>query len=155
MSATPAVQTEIQSTTYRVDGPQLEPNSLSFVVQLLYYVKTERDTATITVGDGTWDLVTQVVTLTSGGRELSSTSRDLALGESARQIFEAMLTPADVTIRKRGQAQPTAGVTRTPTPVPEPENVIVETRTTLFAAEAKKFQQCVDGARSARRPAAR
>jgi hypothetical protein len=152
---TPVSRGFSQGMAREIEGPQFEPNSLSFSVRFLDYLETERDTGTISVGDGAWDLETQILTMYRDGRELFSLSSDLALGESAQQIFDAMLAPAHVTIRKRGQAQPAAGVTRTPTPVTGPEDVVVETRTTQFAGDAKKFQQCIDGTRRAPRPAGR
>jgi hypothetical protein len=112
-------------------------------VRFVAYLKTERDTGTLTVGERTWDLETQIFTMYGDGRELSSQSSDLALGESAQQIFDAMLAPANLTIRKRGQARPPAGVTRTPALVTGHEDVTVETKTTQFATEAKSFQQCI------------
>lgn len=133
--------------TREIDGPQFESHSLIFSVRLLAYLETQRDTGAITVGDRTWNLETQVFTMYRDGRELSSQSSDLALGESAQQIFDAMLAPATLTIRKRGQARPTAGVTRAPALVTVREDVVVETKTTQFAAEAKTFQQCISRTR--------
>jgi hypothetical protein len=130
-----------ENTTREIEGPQFEANSLIFQVQLLSHLETERDTGTTTVGDRTWDLETQIFTLYRDGRELASQSRDLALGESAQQILDAMFAQARVMVRKKGQAPLVGRVTRTPAPVAGSEDVVVEARTTQFAAEAKTFQR--------------
>jgi hypothetical protein len=147
VNPTPVGRVFSPDITHEIDGPQLDPNTLIFSVRFVAYLKTERDTGTLTVGERTWDLETQIFTMYGDGRELSSQSSDLALGESAQQIFDAMLAPANLTIRKRGQARPPAGVTRTPALVTGREDVVVATKTTQFAAEAKTFQQCISRTR--------
>ena len=151
VNPTPISQLFGQGMTRELDGPELVPHSLSFSVGFLSYLKTERDTATITVGERTWNLETLIFRLLRDGRELSSQATDLPLGQSAKQIFDAMLSRTDVTLRKRGQAAPAAGVAGTPAQLEGSGDLVVETRTTRFAAQAKIFQDCVDGMRRASR----
>lgn len=131
--------------TYEIDGPNFVPQSLHFSVQLLNYLETERDTATITIGERTWHLETQIFRLLGDGREISSQSIDLVLGESAHQIFDSMLNPTTVTVSKHGLEPSAAAVARTPIALDTFHDVEFETRTARFAAAAKEFQECIDG----------
>lgn len=135
-----------QGMTREIDGPEFVPRSLSFSVQFLYYLKTERDTATVSIGERMWSLQSLTTRLLRDGRELSSHSIDLAFGETAQQIFDAMLTPSDVTVI--GQATSAVRVTGAPAPIGSPGDVSFETKSTRFAAEAKLFQDCMDVTRS-------
>lgn len=126
-----------------VDGQQIAPRTLGLSVLFPGHPETGHDTATITVGNDTWSLETRTFSIHQAGREMGSLVLDFAPGEAALSILDAMLVPTAVTVRKRGIAQPGGEATQLSTV--DDSLVVAETSTTLFAPEAHRFRDCVDG----------
>lgn len=125
-----------------VEMPLIDPSELTFYVRFDPHLKTEPDTGVISIGDQTWSLQTQKITVRRDGEPFQLLERDFAHGADAEEIFQAMLESSDITLKKLAGA-----------PVQRGEDsrfysragaALIETRSTQFGARAPLFSACVD-----------
>lgn len=124
----------------RYEGPEPRVGEVWFHADFPAAGRTMQDAATVRVGGKAWALQTAQETMVIDEMDPVVRRYEIALGDTATEILEAMRTPADVVVRTRlaaaaGRSPPAgAGGERT-----------FETRTTQIGEAAAKFIDCIAG----------
>lgn len=139
-----AVVSDFQSKLeieYERDGPEVAyANTLWFRATFDRKTKTVRDSATVQVGPRSWKLASNTMTIRTRDADTQTAVTEVAWGETADEILQAMLKPTTVVVRAQ-TVNEIASVPATESGL----DVSIETRTTQIADEAAHFLACVDG----------
>jgi hypothetical protein len=126
-----------EGTSMTIEGPVHGPRVLAFTATFNPEVSAVPESATVRLGDQTWKLVTQTTTLRIQNTVVASIVGDVAAGDDALEILQAMLEPQAGVARKQ----------RAETELGSNDDLVIpiETRPTQMRAEAAKFLACMDG----------
>ena len=122
--------------------PEIQFGSLTMFARFGDGVKAVPNTARISIGERSWSLQASTFTVRNGVERMVSFEQDVVQGEAAEQIFKALLDPVDITVTKRAAPLEERGADQQPTV--QPADLLIETRSTQFAASVGQFTACVE-----------